>query len=277
MKRDEQLRNLARNLQSICRTFSSVADACRVLGVNRQQFNKYLAGKHVPAPKVLASVARHFSIVDEDLFASEAQFEMILKGPHSELARDLQLSPEFQRFAPFIGASKNLLKSYAGVYFRYHNSSIYKGQILRSVLWMYEHNTTMQYVCIERFPRREGNGKGKIEYLFRYHGFALMIGDRIFLIDSEGLQRNEMTFSILLPRHRNVLRFLYGIVSGVASTALREPFSTRLVLDYQGPQRLAKVLLGRATALLPSDKTIPLEARTYLTGKNATIIWGGGP
>jgi transcriptional regulator with XRE-family HTH domain len=275
MKREEQLHNVARNLQSLCRTFRSVAEACRVLGVNRQQFNKYLAGKHVPASKVLASVARHFSIGADDFFASEAQFEVILNGPHAELAREMQLSPEFQRFAPFITGSRELLRPYCGVYYRYHNSSIYKGQILRSILCIYEHHSTTQYVCVERFPRRDGSGK--IEYLFKYHGFALMVGDRIFLIDCEGLQRNELTFSILLPRHRNVLRFLYGIVSGVASTALREPFSTRMILDYQGQGQIAKKHLARATALLPSDKTIPLEARTYLTGKNSTIIWGGGP
>jgi transcriptional regulator with XRE-family HTH domain len=271
--RNERLRNLARNLQILSRSFRSVAEACRRLGVNRQQFNKYLAGRHVPSSAVLATIAHFFSIDEDDLFLGEADFNTVFEGARFDLSRELRASREFQRFAPFIASSGEQLQPYYGVYYRYHNSSIYKGKILRSVVRIYGSDSIAQYVCMERFPKLDGSGK--VEYLFKYHGFALLIGERIFLVDFEGIQRNELTFSILLPRSRNVLRLLFGVVSGVAATSFREPFATRMVLDYQGAGPIRKHHLQAATALQPSDRTIPVEARSYLGGKNSTIVWGG--
>jgi len=271
--RNERLRNLARNLQILSRSFRSVAEACRRLGVNRQQFNKYLAGRHVPSSAVLATIAHFFSIDEDDLFLGEADFNTVFEGARFDLSRELRASREFQRFAPFIAGSGEQLQPYYGVYYRYHNSSIYKGKILRSVVCIYGSDSIAQYVCMERFPKLDGSGK--VEYLFKYHGFALLIGERIFLVDFEGIQRNELTFSILLPRTRNVLRLLFGVVSGVAATSFREPFATRMVLDYQGAGPIRKHHLQAATALQPSDRTIPVEARSYLGGKNSTIVWGG--
>jgi transcriptional regulator with XRE-family HTH domain len=271
--RNERLRNLARNLQILSRSFRSVAEACRRLGVNRQQFNKYLAGRHVPSSAVLATIAHFFSIDEDDLFLGEADFNTVFEGARFDLSRELRASREFQRFAPFIASSGEQLQPYYGVYYRYHNSSIYKGKILRSVVCIYGSDSIAQYVCMERFPKLDGSGK--VEYLFKYHGFALLIGERIFLVDFEGIQRNELTFSILLPRSRNVLRLLFGVVSGVAATSFREPFATRMVLDYQGAGPIRKHHLQAATALQPSDRTIPVEARSYLGGKNSTIVWGG--
>jgi transcriptional regulator with XRE-family HTH domain len=271
--RNERLRNLARNLHVLSRSFRSVAEACRRLGVNRQQFNKYLAGRHVPSSGVLAAIAHFFSIEEDDLFLGEADFNAVFEGARFDLSRELRASREFQRFAPFISTSGEQLQPYYGVYYRYHNSSIYEGKILRSVLRIYGRDSIAQYVCMERFPKLDGSGK--VEYLFKYHGFALLIGERIFLVDFEGIQRNEMTFSILLPRSRNVLRLLFGVVSGVAATSFREPFATRLVLDYQGPGPIRKHHLHAATALKPGDRSIPPEVRSYLTSKDAPIIWGG--
>jgi len=38
---------------------------------------------------------------------------------------------------------------------------------------------------------------------------------------------------------------------------------------------IRKKHLRNATVLLPSDTTLPLEVREYMTGENSTIVWGG--
>jgi hypothetical protein len=267
----ERRANLAKNLEYLCGTLGSVTQACRHFGINRQQFNKYLSGKHLPSSRVLLAVAAHFALEPEDLFRNPADFSAALQGTQFPLPRTLQALPQFQRFAPFVAASHERLSAYYGVYFRYHNSSIYQGRILRSLVYLYEREDIAQYLCIERFPRLDDSAK--VAYLFKYHGFALMVEERIFLLDFEGVQRNELTFSILVPQHRNVLRFLYGLVMGVAATALREPFSTRLALDFQGPRPIRPSQVKRTTTLLPSDPSIPVEVRAYLTGKNSSVLW----
>ena len=273
MDRPQDRDNLQKNLVLLVESCSSVASLCRSLDVNRQQFNKYLAGQHVPSQKVLQKIARHFIMEMEDLFRAPADFKQFYEGFESELPMGLRSSPQFANFLPFAKASVEPLRDYLGVYYRYHNSSIYKGRILRSVTCLYEADSTIQHVTIERFPLLDGSGK--MGYSFVYYGFCFLLGDRIFMVDFEGQQRNELTFSILTPQHRRPVRFLYGLVSGVASSSFRQPFSTRLTLGFCDKGMIRKKHLRNATVLLPSDTTLPLEVREYMTGENSTIVWGG--
>ncbi|MNF19271.1 hypothetical protein D3C80_2239290 [compost metagenome] len=39
--------------------------------------------------------------------------------------------------------------------------------------------------------------------------------------------------------------------------------------------KIRKHHLRNATAVLPSDQSLPLEVREYMTGDNAAIVWGG--
>jgi len=273
MNRLQELQHITANLQTLVASFSSVADFCRRLDVNRQQFNKYLAGQHLPSRKVRQQIARHFLMEGTDLSRAPADFRRFYDGLQYELPVDLRATPQFTQFLPLIRASAEALRDYCGVYYRYHNSSIYKGSVLRSVLCIYERGGSARHVTIERFPGRDGRrGTG---YAFAYHGFSFLLGDRIFLLDFEGAQQNEMTFTVLTPQHRRPLRFLHGLVTGVASSSFRQPFSTRIALAYAGPGPIRKQHLRQATTLAPDDASIPPEMRDYLTGERGMVIWGG--
>jgi transcriptional regulator with XRE-family HTH domain len=273
MRQDEDLINLSKNLRFASSSFSSVAEICRRSGINRQQFNKYLSGRHRPSHRVLAKLSRFFSVEERDLFMKAADFERFYEGVESDITWDLRNSREFFRFGPLARLSVGLLRPYFGVYYRYHNSSIYKGKVLRSILCIYENNGLAQHVYVERFPGQ--NEKHKNEYVFRYHGLCVFLGDRIFLVDSERIQKNELTFSILTPSHRNTVRFLYGLVAGVAATSFREPFATRMALDFLSKGKITKSHLKGATALPPSDDSIPIEIRGYLSDPAGSTVWGG--
>ena len=273
MTRDEELRNFAQNLRVLCRSFNSVADICRRIDINRQQFNKYLSGQHYPSHRILSQIARFFSIDERDLFLDTPAFEKLFEGTQFDVTAQLRRSAKYNQFLPYVLRSADALKPFYGVYNRYHNSSIYKGRILRSVLCLHEKDGIAQYHYVERFPTLDGHRK--TAYLFKYYGVALFLDERIFLIDFEGLQKNEMTFTILMPNYRNALRFLYGLVSGVAATTFREPFATRVVLDYRGSGQIKKEHMKEATAMLPSDTSIPVEVRSHLTEPGAVVIRGG--
>jgi transcriptional regulator with XRE-family HTH domain len=258
--------NVQKNLSTLVESCRSVADMCRKVDVNRQQFNKYLVGQHVPSQKILQKISRYFMLEAEDLFRPPAEFKKLYEGYENELPTDLRASAQFNHFLPLAKQSADLLDDYLGVYYRYHNSSIYKGRILRSVTCLYRADSMVQYVTVERFPLLDGSGK--MGYSFTYHGFCLLLGDRLFMVDFEGKQRNEMTF-------RRPIRFLFGLVTGVASSSFRQPFSTRMALGLVDKGMIRKHHLRNATALLPSDQSLPLEVREYMTGDNASIVWGG--
>ncbi len=50
------------NLRKLAENFSSIADLTRQLGINRTQFNRYLAGESFPRPDVLDRICRFFDI-----------------------------------------------------------------------------------------------------------------------------------------------------------------------------------------------------------------------
>ena len=53
---------LARNLQQLMADTGNVSELCRQIGVNRTQFNRYLAGTAFPRPDVLHRICRHFDV-----------------------------------------------------------------------------------------------------------------------------------------------------------------------------------------------------------------------
>lgn len=273
MDRQQDLVHVSANLLHLAKLFDSVSEFCRKLDINRQQFNKYVGGQHLPAQKVLQKIARFFSIEPEQLFLPPAAFRRSFEGRNVGLPFSLEEAPELVKMLPYLAASVDALQGMQGVYYRYHKSSIYKGKVLRSVTWLYVKEGTARYATIERFPLLDGGVRSG--YTFTYHGFCVALGDRIFLIDSESKQRNELTFSILIQPHRRPNRFFYGLYMGVASSSYRQPFSTRMVLQRLTSGTLTREHLRQATVLDPEDASIPTEVRDYLRRPGADTVWGG--
>jgi transcriptional regulator with XRE-family HTH domain len=61
----------AANLRERCKGYSSIADACRAVGINRQQFNKYLSGAMLPNARSLKRICEAFGIEDWELFTND--------------------------------------------------------------------------------------------------------------------------------------------------------------------------------------------------------------
>lgn len=63
-------RNFAENLFALATQSGSIADTCRDLEINRQQFNKYLNGSVLPNEVTLTKITKYFKIESLDLFES---------------------------------------------------------------------------------------------------------------------------------------------------------------------------------------------------------------
>ena len=50
------------NLRSLAQKFPSISELSRQLGINRTQFNRYLAGESFPRPDVLARICDFFEV-----------------------------------------------------------------------------------------------------------------------------------------------------------------------------------------------------------------------
>lgn len=262
--------NFQENLKMLCEQVGTVSEMCRRIGINRQQFNKYLAGTHQPSKSNLRSIASFFGLSIDILYTNPNDFRSMIEGGHFHLFRNLVQSPKMLLFInELLQESDSDLSELTGVYERYHYSSIYKGRIVRSVFCIYEKNGILMHYYVERFPNQDGSGK--IDYHFKYHGLSFVIANRIFCIDFETIQRNEMTFTNLAAVSRNSKKYIFGVSSGIAATMVRQPVAAKVAMNFVGKGFIKKAHIKRATVLSPDDPSIPKEVVDYLGSGTASI------
>ncbi|GAB1619902.1 helix-turn-helix transcriptional regulator [Pseudomonas sp. NGC7] len=262
--------NFQENLKMLCEQVGTVSEMCRRVGINRQQFNKYLAGTHQPSKTNLKAIAGFFGLSIDVLYSNPNDFRSMIEGGHFHLFRNLIQSPKMLMFInELLQEDDSDLGEICGVYERYHYSSIYKGKIVRSIFCIYERNGILMHCYIERFPNQDGSGK--IDYHFKYHGLSFIISNRIFCIDFETIQRNEITFTNLAAVSRNAKKYIFGVSSGIAATMVRQPVAAKVAMNYVSKGFIKKEHIRRATVLSPDDASIPKEVVDYLGAGTSSI------
>lgn len=61
-------KNMGRNLRELCKQKPSISFVCKELGINRQQFAKYMNGENFPRRNMLARICEYFDIEEIELF-----------------------------------------------------------------------------------------------------------------------------------------------------------------------------------------------------------------
>ena len=255
--------NFAANLRFLCERSGSISDVCRRMKINRQQFNKYMSGLHIPSTQNRRHIAQYFGLSPDVLFVEHEEFRMLIEGNYFHTLEALRHAARFSSFLE-IGLlhQRSAGDAYVGIYDRYQYSSIYKGKILRSAFCLYRNRDFLQHYYVERFPSFDRPSKA--DYVFKYHGFTIPLDGRIFSVDFEVSQKNEMTFGIYAPVQRSAKNFMFGITSGIAATMLRPPYATKVAMHFRDVGMLRKEHLKRVTTLEENDSSIPVEVRQFL-------------
>jgi len=258
------------NLRLLCERTGSITAVCRKIGLNRQQFNKYLAGKHVPSQNNLRAIAKYFGLNASILFSSPEEFRALVEGNFFYALERLQKRQHVRTFVEeaLINARTDI-DDVLGVYDRYQFSSISEGQILRSAFCLYRKEDFINHYYVERFPSSENPRIA--DHIFKYNGFTFPVSGRIFCVDFETSQRNEMTFSSFVPIVRSSKRFMLGITSGVAANILRQPYATKVALHFRHQGLIGRNDLRRVGLMSADDLSVPKEVLSFLGGGSDMI------
>jgi len=261
-----QAENFSANLRFLCEREGAISTVCRKIKINRQQFNKYLSGLHLPSSQNQRLIANHFGLSQSILFIDRDEFRTLMDGNYFHSMDALRSATRMGAFLQAALVDDNASgDGYLGVYDRYQYSSIYKGKILRSAYCLYRNKDFLQHYYVERFPSFERSGKA--DYVFKYHGFTIPLAGRLFSVDFESVQRNEMTFGIYAPVQRSTKNFMFGITSGIAATMLRPPYATKVAMHFRVPGMLGKDHLKRVTTLESGHPSIPAEVLHFLNSE----------
>ncbi|WP_245602444.1 hypothetical protein [Fodinicurvata fenggangensis] len=158
----------------------------------------------------------------------------------------------FMKFAQ--ASSKDALKEYEGIYFKYYYSLSIPGLIRKSLVSISLSENSSNIRCIEP-AGRELTHSGMAS-LCKYYGDVLFLGDRLFTIEYERLSRKEISYSVYFPSYMYPARILTGLSLGVSAGSRRQPAASRVVLVSADKQLSVKTAMASCGLFKPTDDTI---------------------
>lgn len=248
----------ASNLRTLCAAESSIADICRDTGINRQQFNKYLAGRAIPSATVLRRICQRLGVTEDALLAvpfapGSAQPDgdgTTVNARLGHLGRDLERI--FNVYMPDIKSVTRLENTdfTAGRYHIYFPLSDFAGYLVRAYMEVWWHKHTLMFT---RLTRLKQIGKSEVSVRGRHLGVALASKDEISLMG-----RNRSA-----PFQVSVINFTSDILSkrffvGLTMThAAGKPLACRCVLERLPEAKSRRDGLNSCGVLQVRDEAVP--------------------
>jgi len=257
----DQRANYKKNLLFCCDHYRSISDLCRRVGINRQQFNRYLSGKALPSRHNHKRLSDFFGLEAEELFLPHARFVASFGRRNVEAV----IAAEMESFSYFMksmsGPRARLLEDYQGFYFRYFYNFNGDGRIKRELV----HWRLDDEVLVSTTKQRDLSGPdaGQRLQFITYRGVVGSVGDRLFTIGADRVGGRDVGMSMLYPTVQK-LRRLEGIMMGIGPTSARRIVSGRVVLDFQGRRIDRRGAMLKLGTFAPEDPTVPDDIKAYI-------------
>jgi transcriptional regulator with XRE-family HTH domain len=226
-----RLANLQANLRYLCGFHRSVAEVCRRLEINRQQFNKYLAGANLPSDYNLRKICRFFEVGPEALFKPHERFLV-------EHAGDVQAAFGAAPAATGNGGAGGIfpppderVRKYCGYYEAYVVSPSYPECVIKSITRIFETSRGFASKTYERIYEVE---REESYYVNKYDGTVFLYSGLLYVVEREVLNRRGYIFTALYPSSRSPVGLMNGLVLGISGGSIRRPFGSQIVFVFKG-------------------------------------------
>ena len=152
----------AENLRRECAQFRTISEVCSAIGINRQQFNKYLAGTSIPNSITLRRICSFFEISEQSLFVNTAKglfpaqdvssgFKSIANGP----------------FGFLVGSTRNYDFTtdlmHEGAYYCYFRMPNTPGMLVRSLIYLKSQGRFMSFIRLTNFWSSQRSSKSYVK------------------------------------------------------------------------------------------------------------------
>ena len=218
------------NLRLLCSYRPSIAEVCRRIGINRQQFNKYLAGTVFPSRRNLRRICDFFGVEEAETLLPHSRFsEIISLRPRTETQEP---TPETRALTRLLEHSRQVPDRYLGYYFRYYYSFAFPGYITKSLVRVYRVKGQTYWKTIEIVGQRDRHGPPR--QIFKYAGLVTLITNRLYVFEEEQVLQNSVTQTILYPSYTSRVGQLVGIQTATSSLRGRQPAASTVLLEFLG-------------------------------------------
>ncbi len=257
------------NLRYLCSFYPSISHVCRKIGVNRQQFNKYLSGQINPSIHVLKRTSDFFGVEIDEMFLPPSELRKIMEGPRDAAREapartgDNPLDAIYGLVRPDVG----LLKKYEGFYFRYNYSFDGSGRVIRSLFSIREKNGVFVTRLLERIQHRS-NGSRRLTTL-KYDGVVTALSGCLFNIEYERVMKSCIGHAAFSCLQRPGQRFMTGIQSSY-STSSGKPTASRVVLERITRDMPLREMIARCGTFSADDARIEPDILALISNQIAS-------
>ncbi len=240
-------RNFADNLRALCARHGSIAAVCSGIGMNRQQFNKYLAGSTLPNAPALERICGFFRVEPASLF-QPAQPNPAEPPPDAWIAASLNLDAMRQ----------STLRP--GCYYLYTPWRREPSKCLRAALIVYRKGGLTMFARFTKYrvpgPRQRYHVSG------RQDGVVLEQGRLRYLAATPRKGAGGMSLVSFGVEGTLSQDFISGLALEMEPSG--NPVALRAALEYRGDASLLRRTIAEACILPLSDPSIAEEVRQSL-------------
>lgn len=256
--------SVAENLKLLTSYYKSVAEVCRRLGINRQQFNKYLNGSTMPSRHTLQRVCDFFGVEDYELLLPPDEFrELVALKPRRASGQVGGIPTYVDLVEQLFGASRADTDRYCGYYFAYRYSYSDSDMLQKSIVRIWRQGERVLSKRMERFQDRDGEEEGP--YLCKYLGYLLLLRDRLHVIEYDTLRHQEVSQTILYPSYRNRVTWLSGLNLGVSTRDDRRIGCGRVLYQHLGRNIELRRALGQLGKFNTDSDEVPRVVRDTIS------------
>jgi transcriptional regulator with XRE-family HTH domain len=238
-------KKFAENLFALTTARGSIAEVCRQTGINRQQFNKYLAGASLPSEKTLDKLAAFFGVRDVDLFLGGGD----TRGRTGELTEAVR-------------AASAACELEAGLYALYAPWLAGKGIIMRATGVLRRADGLTRFT---RFIHYKGDAKRDgVSNYGRLDGLALQNNSEVTFFGRERRHWDHF-FAATTINLKN--RVGHGVWPGIASTFLPTglPAAMPLILERQPESMTLRQSLSHNGLMKMDDPRLPVAVASVMS------------
>lgn len=244
-------RNFADNLRGLCARHGSIAAVCSGIGMNRQQFNKYLAGSTLPNGPALEKICRFFSVDAESLFRDPQA------SGHAIPAGLLNLA------AAAGGGTAAMRRSTLrpGCHYFYMPWPRDPAKCVRAALYVYEKDGATLF---SRFTKYRTPGiRQRYALSGRHDGIVLESDKAKYLLATSRKGLGELTLVSIGIESALSQDFMSGLALSMDPSG--SPVAMRVALEYRGSGALLRRTISDACVLPLADPSIPEEVRQSIS------------
>lgn len=222
--------DLAENLRLLVSFGRSVTDVCRRAGINRQQFNRYLAGAAAPSLQTLRRLGDFFGVEEHELLLDAPAFRNLIR-----------LRP------PRLGQPQNTL---AAFFAGYEQSPEDRAQAKRLVGYYHsyiqpERQVPLIYRLITRVSLADQgldirtlglyrDGLPGLPNRLRYGGVGFVSANRLLVMQRERQVGKATSFAMLYLSEFDRSTYLPGVLLGVEPDAGNDIVAIRTLWQFLG-------------------------------------------